>query len=362
MILIHGDCGAGKSAALHALDAVPPAGFRAVYVPVPTLDFSGLARWCLDRLGVAAEPEPIAALREALKRLRVVLLIDDADRMPLDAALAVRQLERDGALALVAACGSDQQHCPAIVALGAPAHAIAIAPNQGEAGAAEVRDRLTPPTAARLASPRRAAPEPPRAAFSELPPRVAMPSAAAIPQPSLALEPALAPMPTRTVPLSLAIAMACAAFLIPAAFFGGFLLGGSRRDAAASGVAVSRALPVVSAAPRERPSEPPQQLGSPGDAEPVAHPRISAPAATAAPEIRESASRGREAALSQAEPAPPPPALATDVARVPAPVARAVPPSIQRRPQERATGTKSRASEGWDAPALISVEPPARSR
>ncbi|HEU4431592.1 MAG TPA: hypothetical protein VFT98_22725, partial [Myxococcota bacterium] len=50
VLLIHGDYGSGKSAVLRALEELPPSGLRPAYVPVPTLDFSGIARWCLDCL------------------------------------------------------------------------------------------------------------------------------------------------------------------------------------------------------------------------------------------------------------------------------------------------------------------------
>ena len=140
MILIHGECGSGKTAALRALEAAPPPGFRAVYVPVPTLDFTGMARWCLDRLHIAPGADPVAKLRESLRQTRVALLIDDAESMPLDAALAVRQLERDGrgGALVVAACASDQRETPALAALGVPAREIAVEVGGSAAAAAQV--------------------------------------------------------------------------------------------------------------------------------------------------------------------------------------------------------------------------------
>ena len=133
MILIHGECGSGKSAALRALESAPPAGVRAVYVPVPTLDFGDLARWCVERLRLGSEGPPAVALREHARRAQIALLIDDADLLPLETALAIRQLERDAAgnLAVVAACESEARETAAIVALGEVSRALAMTSEHG---------------------------------------------------------------------------------------------------------------------------------------------------------------------------------------------------------------------------------------
>ncbi len=387
MILIHGDCGSGKSAALRSLEATPPAGFRAVYVPVPTLDFPGLARWCLDRLGLEAAPDPVASLRAAAKLQQLLLLIDDAERLPLDAALAARQLERDsdGAVAVVAACASDAVGHPAIVALAAISRAIVLAPGKSEEAAAAVRDRLAPGSAPRVAAPvLRREPAPAqrvlraaiagassaRAESLRAEPRAELPRAFVPPHPAAPPPSASAPgaspprLPagasTRTVPLSLAVAVAVAAFAIPVAFIAGYFLGGTRGESPAIATIAAEApeLPPVASAPPDALAKAP---------EPARELALRAPARPVIPARTEPEANGLDEANAKpalaARVSPPPPAQAA---------AQALPPTaaVAQEPRVAAAGTlpvrrRARRSEApaeasvaadWGAPAMISVE------
>ena len=347
MILIHGDCGSGKSRALHALELAPPADLRAVYVPVPTLEFEGLARWCLDQLKAAAGDDPIAALRAVVGQRRVLMLVDDAHRLPLETSLALRQFERaaKGQLAIVAACGSDERRSSAVVALGEPAACIALAPERGQGAeevAAEVRAALGEGAQHRFAAPRpqqlaARTPEAPRASAEPMPVRE-LPAPAPAPAPATTRAPSAplvaAAKPPRTIPLGFALALVCTAFLIPVAFGAGFLLG--RRPAVAELAASARpdlppALSPVAAAPppaREQEAEAPavieaMPLPAPANEEPELSPAVAPVPIAAEPEP---------------EPAPEPV------------VANA--PSVPARRAEAAA-----VVEAWGAPTLISVAP-----
>ena len=345
MILIHGDCGSGKSRALHALELAPPADLRAVYVPVPTLEFEGLARWCLDQLKAAAGDDPIAALRAVVGQRRVLMLVDDAHRLPLETALALRQFERaaKGQLAIVAACGSDERRSSAVVALGEPAACIALASERGQGAeevAAEVRAALGEGAQHRFAAPRpqqlaARTPEAPRASAEPTPARE-LPAPAPPPAMTRApIAPLVAPAkPARTIPVGFALALACTAFLIPVAFGAGFLLG--RRPAVAELAASARpdlppALSPVAAAPppaREQEAEAPavieaMPLPAPANEEPELSPAVAPVPIDAEPE--------------------PEPAPERVVAITPSPPAR--------------TAEAAAVVEEWGAPTLISVAP-----
>ena len=361
MILIHGDCGSGKSRALHALELAPPADLSVVYVPVPTLEFAGLARWCLDRLNTPPGEDPIAAFRAVVGQRRVLVLIDDAPRLPLESALALRQFERNakGNLAIVAACGSEEQGCSSVVALGAPAACIALEPERGrgaEAVAAEVRAAFSGGAKQRAAAPPRPqqiavrAPEVPRvtaepARASELP--APAPRARELPVPAPARAPAPSPAlvaiakPPRTVPLSLTLALVGAAFLIPVAFGAGFVFG-RQPVVAALAVSASPDLAPVASAPPE-PSE--RERGSAlAPVEPLA-PAREKPEKSLAREAAASAGFARREPARA--PAPPPAVAARAAQRV---VASA--PRVSARSSDSPT-----VVESWGTPSLISVAP-----
>jgi hypothetical protein len=363
VILIRGDCGNGKSAALRALEAAPPAGSRAVYVPVPTLDFAGIARWCLDRLGLASQQEPALALREAARRQRIVLLIDDADLLPLDTALALRHLERDaaGTLSIVAACASEDPVNGPIVALGPPARTLEVAAGKSEEAAAALRDALAPATkreaaasAPTAAPPARAHPAlgaraPARSASSEPPPPVvSVPVGDPAPRAILSARAQVASA-GRSVPLSMALAMAFAAFLVPVAFGAGVWVGGRQRAAKAAASSEPTATPPVSAAPPALTAEAPAEIAPPAPAR-VATPRESAPPSRLALSTKP---------VSEGEPAQ---RVAVPRAPIEAPTAA---PRAPSRPSVRSVtaappAPSPRASESeaeWGAPVLISVEP-----
>ena len=213
MIRIHGECGSGKSAALHALEAAPPVGWRAVYVPIPTLDFPGIASWCLEQLGEPPSAEPIAALRASAREARVILLVDDAELLPLDTALALRAFEHEPAsgVAIVAACDRAERLSPALVALGSPAREIEVELAGAERASREIRAQLevrplrapasasAPPLAPASPPPLPPEPAPPRAPVPapEAARAPASPPAPA-PEPARAASPVPAPEPVRT--------------------------------------------------------------------------------------------------------------------------------------------------------------------
>ncbi|HEY8119963.1 MAG TPA: ATP-binding protein [Myxococcota bacterium] len=387
MILIHGGCGSGKSAALRALEAEPPAGLRAVYVPVPTLDFAGLARWCLDRLSLSAAPDPVSALRSIAQRQRIALLVDDADLVPLDAALALRHLEREsgGSLTIVAACESQEQTSASILALGAPLHAITLARGKSTEAAAAVRDKLALAQSAPVAAVRRPAPTPPVPAPARAPaaareePRPAVPE----PQPApvattLASAPAaraaaaasrrvaadapalpISPPPAvRTVPLSLALALAITAFLVPAAFFAGYLLGGARERAPASEARAAALPDVAAAAPTiAAAAQPPARVEELERESPATPARLEA----SAPRKRDARAEAPAPTLAVSDAVAPAAAPRADVARDLAPPAAAAtaPTPVRARPSaaERKPEPAPVQTEQWGAPVLISVEP-----
>jgi len=399
LLLIHGDYGSGKSAALRALEESPPPGLRAAYVPVPTLDFSGLARWCLDRLGAEATPDPPAALRALAGRSRLLLLIDDADRLALDVALALRQLERDahGGVVIVAACGSERIESPSLVALGPPLRDFVVAAGSFERPVRAVRAALSPESAHAAASaPKRqvrvkAAPAATagaarRAMLAASPPEpVAAHAEASKPAPREPLPALHVPPPrsSRTVPLSLAIALSAAAFLVPAAFFVGFLLGGSRSSEPEPRTArEASALPEVSAAPRvasqateqnddlKAPAPTAQAevapAPSPAQARSPAAERVSAPArASAATE------RASQLARARTEPSRSPAATESraakpelrESARPSAPVARA---PVETRSEARRSASAAPSSQApaakTRAAAPQSASPTAEAR
>jgi hypothetical protein len=77
---------------------------------------------------------------------RLALLVDDAEKLPLEAALALRQLEREAAgnVCVVAACPSDQRDTPAITALGPAAREILLPAGDPASAAALVATALIP--------------------------------------------------------------------------------------------------------------------------------------------------------------------------------------------------------------------------
>lgn len=343
MILIHGDCGSGKSRALHALELAPPADLRAVYVPVPTLEFAGLARWCLDQLKAAAGDDPIAALRAVVGQRRVLLLVDDAHRLPLETALALRQFERaaKGQLAIVAACGSEERRGSSIVALGEPAACIELAPERGqgaEEAAAGVHAALSEGAQQRSAAARpqqfaARAPEAPRASAEPIPARE-LPAPAPAPPPATRRAPGAplvaAAKPPRTIPLGSALALVCTAFLIPVAFGAGFLLG--------------RRPPVAELAANASPDLPP----------------VLPPVAAAPPPLREQWAEAPAVveAMPLSAPASEEPELSPVLAPVPIAAAPVPERVVARVPSVSARRAEAAAVvEKWGAPTLISVAP-----
>jgi hypothetical protein len=376
VILIHGECGSGKSAALHALESAPPLGWRAVYVPVPTLDFAGLARWCLDRLGADPAESAATTLRELVADTRLLLLVDDADRLPIEAALALRQLEREakGNVRVVAACASDVRDTPAIAALGPLTRELTLRAGDAEAAAAQVAAALGPARAALERAPSEG-PRPvgstPRAMARALPEaqpaeptgRPAGPAPRAEPPRPHATGPAAAPPRApagpRSVPLSLAITMSVTAFLLPVAFVAGYSLGARpRAQLEARRAEAEPLLPPVSTPP------PMPAIAA------AATPALRAAERLAPQAAREVVARVpmlREAAPPAPGASPAQPAAPQTRAPQPAPsvAARAVEsqreaeaPRVAPSPAPAPEPARAPVDSGWgSAPALISVEP-----
>lgn len=355
MILLHGAYGSGKSRALRELEARPPAGWRCVYAPVPTLALDDLARWCLDRLRRGPAGDPLAELAAAAgSEARLALLVDDADSLPLPTALGLRKLEGDanGVLRVVAACDAGSLAAPGVTALGAPVERIALDPELGLDAAAAADAVRT------LLDGRPRASEPRRAVARGIPPRVAIAREAAHPTapPRRAPmpPPVLAPASVRTVPLWLATVIGVVAFSLPLAFAIGFFLG---RDAVDSEQLVPARrdpqLPSVAAGPRAADSA--ATLASETAADAV----DGLGAATSAPARLPLDGAGEIARVEERE-APPIAALTPETAAPPGepalpltpPAASAEAPAAARPPE-----APSSQDDAWAPPQLLRVEP-----
>ncbi len=306
MLLITGEIASGKSRALHELEARPPLGWRPIYVPVPTLDLAGLVCWCLDRVGLPPGDDPVETLRSASATRAFLLLIDDAERLPVQTALGVRKLERDAGaqhLVVVVACDTENAQSPPLVALGTPQETAKLGPGVDPgAAAARVRALLepTPPApkprtgeppntrvraaalAAAEASARAALPHPPPqrvvypsapagdafsaddAAPHALAAREAEPRPAALP--SAAARGRAAPAWGRSAPLW---TVALIGIVQPAVFAVGFLLGRQSASPPPPAPPAHAAPAVAEAEPVELPAHTAPISTAPTEAEPV---------------------------------------------------------------------------------------------
>jgi hypothetical protein len=357
MILIHGECGSGRTPALRALEAAPPAGFRAVYVPVPTLDLEGVARWSRDRLARHTAGEPIAALRELAKRQPLLLLLDDADSLPAATAAALAQFawESAGAITLIAACETGARTSPALVALGAPERQIALdasSPERAQNAARAVCEHIAPALRPAPNAPASASARPGRRVVAPAP-RVAVVASsapAATPAREVATPPPAAPSlrgERRTVPLGLAIALAVTAFLVPVAFGAGLWLGRSApaEPSAAATSPREPALPAVAAAPplaSEVVTEAPLPIAN--EPEPPARESATPLPSPAPPSASAAATTPLEAPEVEAARAP------ERTASAPIEPPGPSPDILQSEPA-------AEAEEDWGAPALLSVAP-----
>lgn len=106
--------GLGKSLLLRVLAHRLDDQWRCVYLPYAALELRDLCRWVFDRLGLEPSPGSAEQLASVARELwsegsALVLLIDDANTMPLSAARSLGQLVRrlGGALRLVLASSDD---------------------------------------------------------------------------------------------------------------------------------------------------------------------------------------------------------------------------------------------------------------
>jgi hypothetical protein len=157
VIALVGERRSGKSRVLRWLDREPPPGWRPAYVPTATLQLPALVSWCSRQL--------------AEDGVRVVLLVDDAQRLGRDAAAEIARLEREseGRIACIAAWSStDAPAADAAKRLGA-ATVLTLARGGGaatfEALCAKLveRTRIASPAPAPLASEPIPSPPAPRA-------------------------------------------------------------------------------------------------------------------------------------------------------------------------------------------------------
>lgn len=129
--------GSGKSTLLRALREAPPAGSLCVPVPIPTLEPADFVRWCLHVLGESPTRTSMAALQhraecEVSRSGHLLLLIDDAHRLPLATAEALGELLRSTSAGLrIVAVGDSSAEFEAVLEALDPAARRVELPNPG---------------------------------------------------------------------------------------------------------------------------------------------------------------------------------------------------------------------------------------
>jgi len=105
LVALQGPAGIGKTFLGHVLAERCRQDLQIVHVPVPSLLPEGLYGWVLATIGISAGAEPRARLIEEARKasedgLPLFVSIDDADSMPDDTAIALRELHAELASSL----------------------------------------------------------------------------------------------------------------------------------------------------------------------------------------------------------------------------------------------------------------------
>ena len=100
-VALFGPAGIGKTLLLRVLSKRLAGSFRSAYLPYPLLAPRDLCRWALMALEEGATDDPEAALLAAARRgsnedLGVLLLVDDADALPLKTGERLFEMLRSG--------------------------------------------------------------------------------------------------------------------------------------------------------------------------------------------------------------------------------------------------------------------------
>jgi AAA domain-containing protein len=137
-VVLVGAPGAGKSAVLHALPQRLGRSFAAMHLPIPTLGLDEIRAW-IDSFGGPLPADAGTTLEDLAyaygrRGAGLVLMIDDANAMPIDVASALDALVQrtDRALRVVLAGLDDARLAAVLAAFGAPFARVEVEPD-GEA-------------------------------------------------------------------------------------------------------------------------------------------------------------------------------------------------------------------------------------